>query len=138
MTVKESLISKEIVSYELARDGGTITFWFAPLDYRSKNPRPMTRLRTYGDCCSATWIEGIDDPGALHGYVLDVEEILMPDQVQRVTPLCPYPDSVAFYGLKITTPHGRAVIEYRNNSNGYYGGSLEVDEVVNPTQEAPK
>ena len=33
---------------------------------------------------------------------------------------------VAYYGLKITTDNGRAVIDYRNSSNGYYGGSLEL------------
>jgi len=34
------------------------------------------------------------------------------------------PDCVAYYGLKITTEKGRAMIDYRNDSNGYYGGWL--------------
>lgn len=29
-----------------------------------------------------------------------------------------------FYGFKIQTQKGDVVIEYRNSSNGYYGGNL--------------
>jgi len=35
-------------------------------------------------------------------------------------------DEVAYYGLRITTTKGRAVLDYRNTSNGYYGGGLDV------------
>jgi hypothetical protein len=31
---------------------------------------------------------------------------------------------IAFYGLKITTDKGDIIIDYRNSSNGYYGGNL--------------
>lgn len=31
---------------------------------------------------------------------------------------------MAYYGCKITTGKGYALIDYRNSSNGYYGGSL--------------
>jgi hypothetical protein len=34
------------------------------------------------------------------------------------------PDVLAFYGCKISTDGGEIVIDYRNDSNGYYGGSL--------------
>ena len=34
-------------------------------------------------------------------------------------------DEVQYYGLKITTERGRAMIDYRNDSNGYYGGWIE-------------
>ncbi len=33
-------------------------------------------------------------------------------------------DSVIYYGVKFTTTAGRCTIDYRNDSNGYYGGSL--------------
>jgi hypothetical protein len=33
-------------------------------------------------------------------------------------------DVVAYYGLKVTTDKGEMVVDYRNDSNGYYGGSL--------------
>ena len=56
----------------------------------------------------------------------------MPDR-GHVSEYCEYPDCLRFYGLKVTTEKGRATIDYRNNSNGFYGGSLVVaDNVVDP------
>ena len=118
LAIKDALVGKELTGYELSEDGSEISFML--------KERAKITLRAYGDCCSSTWIEAIDDPESLRGRVLNVEEIEMPESVQRPTPLCPYPDVVAFYGLKVTTENGRAVIEYRNNSNGYYGGSLRL------------
>lgn len=76
--------------------------------------------RVYGDCCSTTWVENIEAPEILIGAeVLTVENIDMPDLGS--------PDEydvVAYYGLKIVTNRGHCVIDYRNNSNGYYGGDI--------------
>ena len=33
-------------------------------------------------------------------------------------------DVIQFYGFKVSTDKGVLVIDYRNESNGYYGGSL--------------
>ena len=33
-------------------------------------------------------------------------------------------DCVQYYGAKITTNKGDMVIDYRNDSNGYYGGDI--------------
>ena len=75
----------------------------------------------YGDCCSSTWIEHIDLPTrGFPAKVLSVENLDMPDLGDM--PGC---DCVAYYGLKITTDNGDMIIDYRNDSNGYYGGSLE-------------
>lgn len=90
--------------------------------------RPI-RLRTEGDCCSTTWIESIDLPSVLHGRILAVEDIPMPDRGNVGTQKHPSVECVAYYGLKITTEHGVAVIDYRNDSNGYYGGSLKLETV---------
>ncbi len=35
-------------------------------------------------------------------------------------------DCLQFYGYKITTDKGDATIEFRNSSNGYYGGSIGI------------
>lgn len=48
----------------------------------------------------------------------------MPNLGDIPTAYEPQVECVAYYGLKITTEKGRAVIDYRNDSNGYYGGSL--------------
>ncbi len=134
-TIFAELAGRKIDAWDLSSDGQKLTLWI------EKPGREKTRddwfktqadvcdkveLKTYGDCCSQTWIEAIDDPDALCGVVLEVEDVEMPESVQRVTPLCQDPDCVQFYGLRVTTSAGRCVIEYRNNSNGYYGGSLEL------------
>ena len=33
---------------------------------------------------------------------------------------------IQYYGLKITTNKSRCTIDYRNSSNGYYGGYLDL------------
>lgn len=75
------------------------------------------------DCCSSTWIEAIDDPLALIGTVRAVETLDLADREIREDD---YGDYIQFYGIKVTTEMGRAVIEFRNKSNGYYGGGMEV------------
>jgi len=73
-----------------------------------------------GDCCSDTWIEHIELPAnGFPAKVLAVEDIEMPDLGQ--------PDGyeyLQYYGVKITTDKGHMIIDYRNESNGYYGGKL--------------
>lgn len=72
------------------------------------------------DCCSHTWIEAIEFPSrGFPAVVLAVEDLDMPDLGDM--PNC---EVVAYYGCKITTDSGDVVIDYRNDSNGYYGGSL--------------
>lgn len=106
------LLNRTIVAVSLAADGGAIRFEMAECD-------PIV-ARADGDCCSHTWIENVDGAEAILGRpVLAVEDIPMPDLGS--------PDeyeSIAYYGCKITTDGGECVIDYRNSSNGYYGGSL--------------
>lgn len=71
-----------------------------------------------GDCCSDTWCEHIEMV-SLPATVIDVEDIDMPNLGN--------PDEyevVAYYGCKITTDKGHIIIDYRNSSNGYYGGNI--------------
>ena len=114
--IKRRLLGHTITGFDITPDRYQIEF-------RLLNEKPV-RCRTEGDCCSRSWIESIDDPAALLGVVQDVEEIDMPDLGQLATPFCEHPDVVQYYGLKITTDKGRAVIDYRNDSNGYYGGEI--------------
>lgn len=76
-------------------------------------------FQPYGDCCSKTWIEDIDTPFNLTGVVYGIEDIdmLRPPQNEEY-------EYLQFYGLKIITSAGHTVVEYRNSSNGYYGGQL--------------
>mgnify|MGYP006384805167 FL=1 len=104
---------KKIIGYSLDSDRQVLRF-----DIDVGDP---VVLEAEGECCSGTWIESIDAPDNLLGIVQSAEEIEMPDLGDM--PGC---DVVAYYGLKIVTDKGHVVIDYRNDSNGYYGGSLEV------------
>lgn len=76
-----------------------------------------------GDCCSESWFYQITGLDALkEGTVSDVEEVDRGEvedgkSRQEVDQL---------YSIKIKTDKGRADIEFRNSSNGCYGGSLEL------------
>ena len=78
--------------------------------------------RVDGDCCSRTWVENVELPAM--GYpatVQAVEDLPLPDAAVGG------PDEgtlVQFYGCRIATDKGYIDIDYRNESNGYYGGSL--------------
>jgi hypothetical protein len=74
-----------------------------------------------GDCCSSTWIESFDNPDALVGA-----EVVSAEDVGGIKPAKDDGDGsvVAFYGFKIATTKGVCVLDYRNESNGYYGGNL--------------
>lgn len=61
-----------------------------------------------------------------------VEEIEMPNLGNVPTPHRDHVEEVKYYGLKITTDKGRAVIDFRNDSNGYYGGTIKLLKVEGP------
>lgn len=103
--------------------------------------------RTEADCCSKTWIENITGVKGIPGYVVDIEDLELPSEWDKGG--CVF---TQFYGVKITLAdkyypttkiydkascafwlrHREFLIEYRNESNGYYGGSLveyDIDHV---------
>lgn len=114
----DKLVGKSVVSHELGEDGSQLKLVCADGTVALFVPE--------GDCCSMSWIESIDDENALRGVIHSIEEIDMPDlgnvDGKRRTGV----DRVSYYGLKITTNKGRSVIDYRNDSNGYYGGWLNL------------
>ncbi len=79
----------------------------------------------YGDCCSETWFSDITGVDALiGGTVTNVESISM-DGYNVEDGRCRQEyDEV--YGYKITTNKGYCDVVFRNSSNGYYGGSIEL------------
>ena len=109
--MSDSLIGKRIVAAFIADDKKALKFDVADGD-------PVV-VKADGDCCSSTWIEGVDMPGVLLGTVSAVEDLEMPDLGSPGE----Y-EKIAYYGCKITTEKGSCVIDYRNESNGYYGGNL--------------
>lgn len=96
---------KKAVLFIIQGDGGTIV--------------EEIIVKVDGDCCSDTWIEHIDLP--INGFpakVQLVEDLDFPLLVSEEG------HALAQYGCKIKTDKGDVFIEYRNESNGYYGGSL--------------
>jgi hypothetical protein len=77
--------------------------------------------RCDADCCSHTWIEHIELPAlGFPALVLAVDDLELPGSDDNH----PEHDCLQVYGLKVTTNKGEIVIDYRNSSNGYYGGNL--------------
>lgn len=127
-TVAEKLVGKELDGFRISEDREQIIFtirhpkpYAGPQGQYHCHSEPVV-LQVYGDCCSYSWIESVDNPNALFGKVLSVEDIEMPEAKtweHRKEKEC---ECVSFYGLKIVTERGHCVIDYRNDSNGYYGG----------------
>lgn len=112
MSETNPLVGKIVTAVYLADDGGAIRF-----DVDGGDP---VVARADGDCCSHTWIESVDSPERLIGVpVVSVEDLEMPDLGSPDED-----DVIAYYGCKIVTEKGDVVIDYRNESNGYYGGDL--------------
>lgn len=112
MTDTNPLIGKTLLAVHLTRDREAIRFTLEDGEVIA---------RCDADCCSYTWIEHVEMP-TLPAKVRSVEDIEMPDGA--ASSFHPDTDEVEFYGLKIVTDKGDLLIDYRNDSNGYYGGSL--------------
>ncbi len=105
----DTLTGKSILA--IYHDDYRIVFRYGINDY--------LEMHAYGDCCSKSWIESVDIiPGALGATITSIfdDKISEQDRVDEV---------VQFYKTIIRTTHGDIIIDYRNSSNGYYGGSLE-------------
>lgn len=126
----ERMIGKRLSGVSLSPDREKVTFMFADNTSHS--------FRVDGDCCSRSWIEHLevtcDVPGAI---LLGVEE-LCEDRTDDET-LNPRNSDDAkdewergrskheclqVYQTRFNTDRGVIVLEYRNSSNGYYGGYL--------------
>jgi len=87
------------------------------------------------DCCSESWIEHVTLPFGFENSdksfeVISIEEI----DLGEVVPTRQEVDQL--YGLKILGNikkwgNSEIYIEFRNSSNGYYGGSMEPIELLN-------
>jgi hypothetical protein len=81
-------------------------------------------LSCEGDCCSTSWFEHVELP-SLPFTITAIEEVDGKDVLDEE--VLKNHDVLKTYGLKMTTDKGHLDIDMRNDSNGYYGGSFEVD-----------
>lgn len=108
------LVGKILTGIKIAADRQAILF---------ETPGGEIVVDVDADCCSYTWIEHIELPAlGFPAVVTAVDNLDMPDGAE--SKFHSNPDSLQFYGCKISTDRGEIVIDYRNDSNGYYGGSL--------------
>ncbi len=77
------------------------------------------------DCCSESWINHINFVECLLGGTVESVDDIDMFSLLGVEPAATRQeyDQVLFH--RIFTDRGSCTIEFRNSSNGYYGGSLE-------------
>lgn len=87
-------------------------------------PPEVTAYQTEADCCSETWFADIIGLHNLLGQTVTgvrVLQVEIPEDDNRSRQ-----DYDEAYGYRLTTAKGDCDFIFRNSSNGYYGGSLEL------------
>ena len=78
-----------------------------------------------GDCCSQSWIEHLELPDDYIGATVlairtDGNEDRVTEEDRQKA------DHLQVYQTILATNRGEITLEYRNDSNGFYGGSLDL------------
>jgi hypothetical protein len=82
-----------------------------------------------GDCCSESWFYHVLGVDALLGHtVLESTEIDVDDPDDDLS----RQEVDHLYCIKLKTDAGYADVEFRNSSNGYYGGELVLVDAPDP------
>ena len=79
------------------------------------------RLAAFGDCCSESWFEHVENFEALFGE--EIRGVLLKAQeaiTENVRQSVEYAEVI-----ELTTDRGVCSLEFRNSSNGYYDGATE-------------
>ncbi len=113
-----SVVGRTVSEVWITPDGGSMVWQFVD--------GPAQRFDAEGDCCSYSWIQSIENIAALLGSpIIETADIYLPTDDGRVTKAQEEAaDCLAVYGIRIDTAQGSCVIDFRNDSNGYYGGNL--------------
>lgn len=83
-------------------------------------------LTAEGDCCSSSWFEHTDDDGIMGGVITSVEGTDPPAGWAMPPDGHEGSDYLQCTFVTVATTKGRLCIELRNDSNGYYGGSIRL------------
>lgn len=118
------MYNRPLKSVVLDQDKEGITFTF--LD------DSVETFKVEGDCCSHSWVEHLEVPDDLEGaIILGIEDADMEphdghecDDPDEYNSSCGH-ECLQVYHTRFQTDKGAIVLEYRNDSNGYYGGWLE-------------
>lgn len=115
----EDLIGKTLAGASHTAIGVTLTF----------RDGTVAEFETSAGCCSRSWIESFECPDDVNGSVLTgVDEDDGPIRsfdLEQTDDEYDGNSHVQVYQTIFRTDRGRIYVEYRNASNGYYGGSLD-------------
>lgn len=112
----DNLIGKRICGIAVTDEGQSITF--------NDENEILYVYRACADCCSHSWIEYVEDPeNLIMQKVIKIEE---KDISKEETEEYDWLDIMSY---DIYTEKGICKIDFRNSSNGYYGGALEIVEI---------
>ena len=80
----------------------------------------------YGDCCSVSYINSIEDGDVLKGnYLIGYEEKVMDmEENEYRGEKIDIEEYLEVYNIDLKTNKGTCTIDFRNESNGYYGGYI--------------
>lgn len=126
-----AIVGRVLRSVEVSDEKTTLTLTF--------DDGSINRYVAYGDCCSETWIEYLTVPSDVNGATItevptDYVDGREATEDERAASLAHHDwiEVLTVYQSSIKTDRGEIIVEYRNDSNGYYGGSL--NESVAPTE----
>jgi hypothetical protein len=114
----ENMLNKPLASVSLPGDKGTIVFRFKDGTSRA--------FGVEGGSCSRSWIEHLETPDSVDGAIIQSVEDgggVPWDGHKCKRKVCRH-DCLEVYNTKFRTDRGDIVLEYRNDSNGHYGGNL--------------
>lgn len=112
---EDEVKNRPLTSITLSENKEKITFKFQDGTQRI--------LGVEGDCCSTSWVEHMDIPDNLEDQrIVEIIENRSEEEISEAGWL-------RSYQTKFVTDKGNIIsLEYRNESNGYYEGSLVVLE----------
>lgn len=105
------LIGRKLVSVEVSDDKEVVTFRFTD---------GFVSYAAEGHCCSQSWIEHITVPPDIAGAEITHWAENEMGEVDNADDW----ETIRVYQQSFRTDKGDIVLEYRNSSNGYYGGYL--------------
>ena len=112
----KKLIGKKIAGLRINEDQSVLAF---------DTNQGVIAYYVWGDCCSETWFADITGVSALLGGTVQTADEVSMDGY-NVEDGRTRQERDEAYGVKLTTEKGYADIVFRNSSNGYYGGSIEL------------
>ncbi len=120
------MVGRKLASVTLNKERNTIAFAF--------EDGKVQTFGVEGDCCSRSWIEHLEMPNDIKGATItgahdsDYVNATEDDEKNPVVNPGDYQpreyECLKVYQTVFHTDRGDISLEYRNSSNGYYGGSL--------------